>query len=287
MHTASTLIFTIICVSLLIDVPAALARDGVLEINQTCATSTGCFSGDSAGFPVTINGSAGRSYVLTSDLSTGDPNLDGIELSSARLTIDFNGFGLSGPAIGSGTGIGVVEVSAFAGYATLRDGSIRGFRGRGIDLGSSSGVRVENMVIQFNAGGGMMVGAEAQVLGNRVSDNGSQGTSADGIIVLGAGGFVHDNVVVGVPRVGINSRTGSTLISENVVRDFGQTGITAAGSGNSVHRCTIRGGGSGTGISFDDLTSSYHGNTISGVLNTVLSGVDAGANVCNGVTPCP
>ena len=32
----------------------ALAVDGVLEINQTCAVLTGCFAGDIPGFPVTI-----------------------------------------------------------------------------------------------------------------------------------------------------------------------------------------------------------------------------------------
>ncbi len=37
----------------------ALAVDGVLEINHTCATQTGCFSGDTAGYPVTIDGTAG------------------------------------------------------------------------------------------------------------------------------------------------------------------------------------------------------------------------------------
>ena len=45
-----------------------LAGDGVLEINQTCAVETGCFSGDGPGFPVTIDGTAGKSYRLTGDL---------------------------------------------------------------------------------------------------------------------------------------------------------------------------------------------------------------------------
>jgi hypothetical protein len=40
----------------------ALAVDGVREINQTCAVQMGCFVGDTAGFPVTIDGSAGKSY---------------------------------------------------------------------------------------------------------------------------------------------------------------------------------------------------------------------------------
>ncbi len=34
--------------------PMAWAVDGVLEINQACAVNTGCFAGDTAGFPVII-----------------------------------------------------------------------------------------------------------------------------------------------------------------------------------------------------------------------------------------
>ena len=49
------------------------AVDGVLEINQTCAVNTGCFSGDAAGFPVTIDGSAGLSYVLTANAASSLP----------------------------------------------------------------------------------------------------------------------------------------------------------------------------------------------------------------------
>ena len=293
MRTPSTLLPTpstlptLVLVALVVCAPSVSADDGVLEINQTCAVSTGCFSGDTAGFPVTLNGSAGRSYVLTSDLNTGAPNVDGIVLNAARLTVDFNGFALTGPSIGSGTGIGVAGVGATAGFATLRNGSIRGFRDDGINLGGSVGARIEDMVIHFNAGHGIFVGADAQVIGNRVSDNGSTGSPRDGIVAVGAGAFIHRNVVVGSPRTGINSRVEGALITENVVRDFGQTGIAAAQSGNAVHRCTIRGDGSFAGIAFDDNTSSYRGNTISGVLNTVLNGVDAGGNVCNGATPCP
>ena len=45
----------------------ALAVDGVVEINQTCAVNTGCFAGDTPGFPVTIT--VAGSYRLTSNLS--------------------------------------------------------------------------------------------------------------------------------------------------------------------------------------------------------------------------
>ncbi len=44
---------------------SAFATDGVLEINQTCAVQTGCFAGDTAGFPVEID--VAGSYRLTSN----------------------------------------------------------------------------------------------------------------------------------------------------------------------------------------------------------------------------
>ena len=55
-------------IALLAAAYAASASEGALEINQTCALQTGCFAGDGAGFPVTIDGSAGSSYLLTGDL---------------------------------------------------------------------------------------------------------------------------------------------------------------------------------------------------------------------------
>ncbi len=111
----------------------AFAVDGVLEINQTCATQTGCFSGDTAGFPVTIDGTAGRSYRLTGDLNVGDPDTDGLFLTNSRITIDFNGFSLVLFPIGSGTGNGVAgsgTEGSSAGFATFKNGVIRGARGR-------------------------------------------------------------------------------------------------------------------------------------------------------------
>jgi hypothetical protein len=61
---------------LLVVASRAVAIDGVLEINQTCAVNTGCFAGDAPGFPVTI--SATGSYELTSNLTATANNTDGI-----------------------------------------------------------------------------------------------------------------------------------------------------------------------------------------------------------------
>ena len=70
----------------------ATAAPGQLEINQTCATQTGCFPGDSPGFPVTIDGQAGRSYLLTSDLILPNASTDGIVVGTTSVGIDLNNF---------------------------------------------------------------------------------------------------------------------------------------------------------------------------------------------------
>ena len=99
----------------------ALAVDGVLEINQACAVSAGCFVGDSGGFPVTI--SSPGSYRLTSNLITRAPG-DGIDVTTEQVEIDLNGFtiGCDGGAAG-GTcepGTGPWTSSRLSGGGLLR-----------------------------------------------------------------------------------------------------------------------------------------------------------------------
>ena len=64
------------------------AVDGVLEISQACAETTGCFAGDGVGFPVEIT--AGGSYVLTSDLQLA-VDLDAVSIDASPVTLDLNG----------------------------------------------------------------------------------------------------------------------------------------------------------------------------------------------------
>ncbi len=73
----------------------AFASDGVSEINQTGATQTGCFSGDTTGFPVTIT--TPGSYRLTSRIVLPNENTDGIVVSTSSVTLDLNGFEIGGP----------------------------------------------------------------------------------------------------------------------------------------------------------------------------------------------
>ncbi len=98
----------------------ALAGDGVLEINQTCAVQTGCFAGDTAGFPVTVTQPG--SYVLTENLSippAAGPNA--VHLSASEVTLDLNGFTITGTAQ---SGVGILIV---ADNVEVRNGNIHSF----------------------------------------------------------------------------------------------------------------------------------------------------------------
>lgn len=260
--------------AILLTSTAALAADGVLEINQACATQTGCFAGDSPGYPVTITGSVGRSFRLTSDLVVGDPNTNGIELSLARVEIDFNGFSLVGFSLGSGTGNGVTGTGtngSFAGFATLRNGVIRGARNLGVALGGAADVRIERMTLESNAGGGIALGDGALVIDSRIIGNGS--SSFDGVSVgersVVRGSSVHDNggrgiyagdhaliehnVVTDSGGHGIEVEVNS-LVARNLSSDNGGSGIVSTfGGGSIIHNTVGNNGGDGINAAFRSL----------------------------------
>ncbi|MBK7951791.1 MAG: hypothetical protein IPK00_24255 [Deltaproteobacteria bacterium] len=116
-----------------------LASDGVREIDSACALGPGCFSGDAPGLPVTIDGSAGRSYRLTTDLTQAPfaPSVAAIiDITTSDVTIDLNGYSVasclaalcqnvntaSAGILGSGPGI------------AIRDGRVTRFLNYGIRL---------------------------------------------------------------------------------------------------------------------------------------------------------
>jgi hypothetical protein len=166
-------LFLVACLMVL--ATSAFASDGVLEINQTCALQTGCMSGDTAGFPVTITTSG--SYVLTSDLDV-PPNVVAIDLRAEGLAIDLNGFTIRStylcepgdcPSIGAGNGINrnFGDLS-WGRRVTVKNGSVIGFNGLGLRLAEEA--HVEGVAVRHVGGAAIQVGAGSVVLANRVSN---------------------------------------------------------------------------------------------------------------------
>jgi hypothetical protein len=178
----------------------AFASDGLLEINQTCAVQTGCFPGDSPGFPVQIT--TGGSFRLTGNLAVPDGASAGIAVQAPGTRIDLNGFSISSTnqctgspptCSGSGASIGIdAENTRDVG---VKSGRVAGFSNTGIslfDLGSVTDLTVEangngisageacviaNVIVRSNETLAIQVGAASRIVAS-VIDNNTQGVIA-------------------------------------------------------------------------------------------------------------
>ena len=264
---------------------AARATDGVVEINHTCAVQTGCFAGDSAGYPITIDGTAGGSYRLTSNLIVPDEFTSGIVVSTSDIGIDLNNFtiirsGCEGattdctPTSGSGTGID--RTSSSNRGISVKNGSITGMGAYGVLLGDQAGVT--GLRVRWSRVDGILVNAGSIVSGNIAYQNGS-----DGIVATG-GSAVSGNTVYQNGALGISASFGSTVSGNTVYRNDGD-GISTS-SGTIVQRNVVRLNG-GYGLNLGSQ-SAYLENVITGnTTGTVNGGVNMSSNSCNGTTTCP
>jgi hypothetical protein len=139
------------------------AGDGAIEINAASAAGQ---------FPIVI--SQPGSYRLTSNLDGGGVSQPLIQVFAASVTLDLNGFTLSG---------GLRGVMSFSNDVTVRNGTVRGMSELGIWLMGSAG-HVEAV----------------RLIGNRF-----------GIEIGGDGGLVLDSIVVGSGGFGIRLHSGTIL----------------------------------------------------------------------------
>jgi len=132
--------------------------------------------GDSSGYPVVI--SAPGSYKLTGNLVV-PPGTDGIVITADGVTLDLNGYSISGPQVCTGDtaytvycqgGVTALGVRSNKLMTTVRNGLVQGFAG-GIGLGTDGtrgSYRVEDIVAVHNTVFGvyLMGGTVARTQGN-------------------------------------------------------------------------------------------------------------------------
>jgi hypothetical protein len=213
------------------------AADGVTLIDQKAASSGKVTPSDTPGFPVTISQSG--SYRLSGNLEVPDAATTAIEITADNVTLDLNGFTISGPNVctpnptrctySGGPGIGVMAVAppGVVSPANVRvmNGMVRGMGGHGIRM-MGDGTLVQNVVSVSNGGPGIVVG-EGNVI-ESVAKLNESGAAIVGLIVRGC--TAANNVF------GIFVRPGG-IASGNVAVSNSGTGITvnnATATGNSV-----------------------------------------------------
>jgi hypothetical protein len=150
------------------------------------------------------------SYVVNRNLAaTGDC----LVVAADFVTIDLDGFVLSG----NGTGAGVsVPAGPIRRGLTVRNGVVTGFF-HGIDAGNAAGVAVDRVNASANGGHGILAGDRAIVSSSRAIGNGGDGIRAGRGATL-AGNVAADN------QNGLFADSGSSVL-HNVSRNNRAHGV--------------------------------------------------------------
>lgn len=205
------------------------AGDGVLEINQTCAAGSGCFPGDSAGFPVTITGPG--SYLLTTDLVAGTDQ-DGVQVSADGVSLDLNGFRIVSSSSTSTAANGIE--GADRQNVEIRNGTVEGFAGRGILLsGTSRGARLVDVRTLGNGFQGVDLDGGGHLVSRCTSvSNGLWGFSLDGDSMV-VDSVAENNEAFGLvldPEVGYRGNLVSNNNGGNANAQISGTGVDLGGN---------------------------------------------------------
>ncbi len=312
--------FKALLIALLVLPCSALAVDGVREISHTCASETGCFAGDAAGYPVLIT-TAG-SYRLTSNLSIADVDTHGIHIQVDGVTIDLNGFEIRGPVSCSidcsagGTGIGIYADGK--NNTRVHNGIVRGMGDVGVTV--SFGSIVQNVQATENAGRGIatslgsvvenctsrkngtvgFVGDDTTFRGNSAVSNGDHGFQASnstfntntasqngGHGIAATGSTVIGNTVTQNEN-GINCGP-TCLVRDNLARVNALEGIRVGGNGLVMGNVSSNNTGFGMKLGADTVFRENLLVDNGGHVKRSFNGanvIDLGSNICDGGFVC-
>lgn len=213
----------LVIVSMVLAPSLALAQNGVVQINQASVAATGA-NRATGGFPYQITQPG--SYQLTSNLVV-PAGADGIDILSNNVTLDLNGFTISGPVTCTGSGAtlacsvelqsGIVSNSST--NVTIRNGSVVGFYD-GVFL-NGQGNLVEDVHVSGNYNNGIFI-LNGVARRNTANLNGSNGIVANGSTVT-------ENVVNFNRGYGLFADTGG-LYGSNTFQGNGFTSAFNDGS---------------------------------------------------------
>lgn len=170
------------------------------------------------------------SYYLTGNIA-GVPGKHGIEVRSDDVTLDLGGFALTGAA-GSLNGVDVPNVRK---NLDIRNGTVRGWGGDGIDAANALNSIVSFIRAFDNGAAGVFVGVGGMIRDCVARDNGT-----DGVIALDGATLVACTAT-GNTGTGIRVTNGCTI---SQCTGMGNTGNGFVGIfGNSYHACSAKANG--------------------------------------------
>ncbi len=241
--------------TLLFGLGALVLGLGVLTTSAHGATGGGIIPINQSKVPFTINSSG--SYKLTSNLVESDQTLAPITVNAPGVTIDLNGFAISGGSWGI--------YAAYSPLVTIENGQVSGAIDGGIITGHSS--RIERVRVFGNTGDGV--------------------DRADGCEVEHC--VVNNNGQIGI-KIQDTSQNGRSIISSNVVQYNGSWGIVVGKGASLVTGNAINNNGTVPGFpglaGFVGSTCAYSNNVFDANGALPAGCFNLGQNACTGVA-CP
>lgn len=227
MHSQKS-VFALLIASTALAASPAGAVDGQVVITHAKIITGDVTPSDDPGYPATLD--APGSYVLGSNLAPGS-GLDAIVAAAPDITIDLNGFRISGGPAG-GANNARIAINGQSDRLTVKNGTIGAFRLYGIYAQNRSYLSVQSMVIvNGNQGIYNNLGSFARIQNNTVATNTGNG------IVCDRSCHVEGNVVSGNGTgVVINSGTvlGNTIINNRSYGIYAPSGTARVGFGNNT-----------------------------------------------------
>jgi parallel beta-helix repeat protein len=223
---------------------AGEARKGVVEISQKDV-------------PLVITSPG--SYCLISNLTVLSPDGTAISINADNVTIDLNGFTISGPVKGARQGYCIMDHMRMVENVVVRGGTVRDC-GLAVHLPGWNN-RVENVRV-FEAGHGIFVGRSSVVSQCQVASGGVGIGTDDGTMVLNNTIYSMDHRCIGTSGGALDPVGGVTVMGNNC--RLSPIGIRVQGKGNRIEGNTIT--QCGTGIDLTEGSENYiaknllHGN---------------------------
>ncbi len=220
--------------------PVASTNKTLTEVEPRIAlSSTNTPGAPTSVFKITQPGS----YYLTANLTSVPGFQYGIEIASSNVTIDLNGFQVVG---GGGSITGIAATIGGPTNITIRNGTVRGWPGRGIDLIAfgAANCRIEGIIAHGNFSDGIALSYRAIISNCFATNNGQSGfvTANDTRITnchaanntltgfeIGAGSAISHCIATNNTGAGFSLGSGS-VIESCESRSNGSHGITATGS---------------------------------------------------------
>jgi len=243
--------------------------DSVFEINQTCAEN-GCFAGDSAGFPVTIN--VPGHYRLSSNLNLASASY-GILVNNVygHVTIDLKGMTIAGknhcdgrPVSGciwtGGSGYGIAALGPKS--LTIRNGRIANIWGSGLRVGSWSAnpgsITVQDLEIEHSSSDGAYLrGDTVQMERVKVRQNGGNGLTVSSHDYTNGAITLRGLDLIGNASYGILVFANHAFIEESTFLANGSYGLI---NGGVFTRSLFRGNNGGGMQVYNNGPSDMGGN---------------------------